>query len=296
MSMKVILPLLAAAGIAVAIVEVLHSEEVPPSVAPSGALPEAPYAEPIAGVGLLEASTENISVGSQATGVIVKIFIHVGDHVKAGDPLFELDGRELRAELGLKKAALRVAAVAVDNAKYDFEVASGLVEKQVSTVNDRDEKRFSLEKAEAAMGQADADLKATETSIDLLTVKAPVTGDILQLKVHVGEFAPASVATQPAVLIGNSSPLNVRAEFDENEAWRFKKQAAAVGYIRGNASVKIPLTFVRTEPYVVPKQSLTGASTERVDTRVLQVIYSLGQSEIPVYAGQQMDVYVDGSR
>jgi len=43
----------------------------------------------------------------------------------------------------------------------------------------------------------------------------------------------------------------------------------------------------------VPKRSLTGDSTERVDTRVLQVLYRFDRGDLPVYVGQQMDVFVE---
>jgi hypothetical protein len=59
--------------------------------------------------------------------------------------------------------------------------------------------------------------------------------------------------------------------------------------------MKTPLHFVCFEPYVVPKVSLTGDSTERVDTRVLQIIYSFDRGNLPIYVGQQMDVYIDAS-
>jgi len=50
---------------------------------------------------------------------------------------------------------------------------------------------------------------------------------------------------------------------------------------------------VRIEPFVVPKRSLTGAPTERVDTRVLQVIFKFAHDPArPVYVGQQMDLYI----
>ena len=297
MFMKVLLPLLAAAGIAVAVVEVLHSQQVVPPVAPAGAMPEAPFAQTIAGVGLVEASTENISVGSETAGVVTRIFVKIGDHVQAGVPLFELDGRALRADLALKQAAVKSAEVALENAKFDYAISEQLTSQQVNTVNDREEKRFAVEKAQAALVQAQADVTMTETNLELLTVKAPVTGQILQLKVHLGEFAPdaSSAVAQSALLLGSTTPLNVRAEFDENDAWRVRKDAAAVGFVRGNAHVKIPLTFVRFEPYVVPKVSLTGANTERVDTRVLQVIFSLEPTNLPIFAGQQMDVFIDAS-
>jgi HlyD family secretion protein len=82
---------------------------------------------------------------------------------------------------------------------------------------------------------------------------------------------------------------------DENDAWRVRPNAQAIGYLRGNNQIKAPLRFVRFEPYVVPKVSLTGDSTERVDTRVLQVIYSFERGSLPIYPGQQMDIYIDAS-
>jgi hypothetical protein len=75
---------------------------------------------------------------------------------------------------------------------------------------------------------------------------------------------------------------------------RVRSVARAVGYLKGDTSGSIPMAFVRIEPYVVPKRSLTGASTERVDTRVLQVIYRFAKApDRTVYVGQQLDLYIE---
>jgi hypothetical protein len=47
---------------------------------------------------------------------------------------------------------------------------------------------------------------------------------------------------------------------------------------------------------VIPKRSLTGQNTERVDTRVLQVIYAVQSGDLPLYVGQQVEVYVDAGK
>src|SRR5215471_4352951 len=91
-----------------------------------------------------------------------------------------------------------------------------------------------------------------------------------------------------------ANTLNVRTDIDEHEAWKVRADAAAYATIRGSSGTRIPLRFVRFEPYVVPKKSLTGDSTERVDTRVLQVIYQVDGDEVPLYVGQQLDVFIDG--
>src|SRR5688572_17226025 len=95
------------------------------------------------------------------------------------------------------------------------------------------------------------------------------------------------------MLLGNTKTLHVRVDVDENDAWRVRADAKATGYVRGNRDLRTDLKFVRIEPYVVPKRSLTGDTTERVDTRVLQVLYAFDRSELPVYVGQLMDVFID---
>src|SRR4029434_10219603 len=96
-------------------------------------------------------------------------------------------------------------------------------------------------------------------------------------------------------VLGNIDRFDVRVDVDENDAWRVatEEPRRARAYVRGNPEMSADLTFVRVEPYVIPKRSLTGESTERVDTRVLQVIYSFDRGELPVYVGQQMDVYIE---
>ncbi|RTL41049.1 MAG: HlyD family efflux transporter periplasmic adaptor subunit, partial [Rhodocyclaceae bacterium] len=150
-----------------------------------------------------------------------------------------------------------------------------------------------LESAHAAVTAAEADVKSTQIEIERLTVRAPIDGEIMQVNIRPGEFAQAGVLTTPLIKMGNLDQLYVRVNIDENDAWRFKPQTAAAASLRGNRELKTPLSFVRVEPYVTPKQSLTGASTERVDTRVLQVLYSFPRNALPAFVGQQMDVFIE---
>jgi len=116
----------------------------------------------------------------------------------------------------------------------------------------------------------------------------------LQVKLRLGEFAAAGPVSSPLILLGRLKPLHVRVDVDEHEGWRVHAGATAIGRVRGNAELKTPLSFVRFEPFVVPKKSLTGDSTERVDTRVLQVIYKVERDDLPLFVGEQLDVFIDG--
>ena len=189
----------------------------------------------------------------------------------------------------------QVAEAAWAEAKYQLELGRHLTTQRVLSVEENKNRGFAAQKAEAQLAQARAQLKSTETDLDRLTVRAPVDAEVLQVKVHLGEFAPTGLLPTPLVMLGNTDRIHVRVDVEEHEAWRVRPAAKAVAMVRGNADLKTPLTFVRFEPFVVPKRSLTGDSTERVDTRVLQVIYRIDDPNLPLFVGQQMDVFIDGS-
>jgi multidrug resistance efflux pump len=151
-----------------------------------------------------------------------------------------------------------------------------------------------IEVAKAEVLQAASQVQRVRADLERLTVVSPIDGEILQCKVRPGEYAAAGPLAQPLILLGAVTQLNVRAEVDERDALRVNQNAAVTASVRGDASHRFPLRFVRFEPFVVPKKNLTGDASERVDTRVLQVIYSLDK-DAPVRPGQQMDVFIEAN-
>ena len=95
------------------------------------------------------------------------------------------------------------------------------------------------------------------------------------------------------MVIGDLSTMHVRMDVDENDISRFKKDLPGKAITRGANKREVSLKFVRVEPYVVPKKALTGSGTERVDTRVMHVIYAIQGNDPNLYVGQQVDVYLD---
>jgi multidrug efflux pump subunit AcrA (membrane-fusion protein) len=265
------------------------------------------FADPIAAVGLIEASTENIWVGTPLGGVVERVFVTAGQTVRRGEPLFELDTRQLRAELGVRERAVtvtqarvRVAEARVDDLRRQLDFVEQVKDKRAISAEESTRRRSAVETATAELDEGRSEIAAAESQVrsvqvdlDRSVVRAPLDAEVLQVKVRVGEFAPAAATANPLILLGRSKPLHVRVDVDENEAWRVRQGAPAVGHVRGNADLKAPLQFVRFEPFVVPKRSLTGDSTERVDTRVLQVIYRVERDDVPLFVGQQLDVFID---
>jgi HlyD family secretion protein len=222
------------------------------------------------------------------------------------------------------EARVRRAQAAVDAQRDQYERAQELFKRQVVTDQEVVQKRLTLAVAQAELDQAlteDRKLKMgswakeiavaaaaveqarqrvaqSEVEIERLVVRAPRAGTILRVDVRAGEF----VGTPPGkslVVLGDTSTTHVRVSVDEHDIGRFRPGVPAIAHPRGDAARPIALAFVRVVPFVEPKRMLTGMGDERVDTRVLQVIYSVVPAAAgepaapPLYVGQQVDVQID---
>lgn len=339
-----VLPFMSLGLLAFAIWFVVQSRPGDPVVVPLAQPPRSPYAQSVAGAALVEACTENIAVGPPAAGIVFEVFVHVGDQVKTGDPLFRIDDRQIQAEWKVREAALAVVQaelhrleelprqeqVPVSEAlvsqgeatlaeKSDYlRRVKDLLAKQAATEEEYFDARqecklaeaalahaqaeldllkagawqFDKEQTRAAVARASAECDRTRTDLERLTVKALVDGEVLQVNVRPGEFV-TTFAAQPLILLGNTRQLHARVDIDENDIPRLRPGAPAMAMLKGRSGETFPLKFVRVEPFVIPKRSLTGENVERVDTRVLQVIYTIDTRGKTLYVGQQLDVFID---
>ena len=183
-------------------------------------------------------------------------------------------------ELTRKEQAVNSAKAQLEWAKADYDLLKAGAWKP------------DLAMAQAEVEQAEAMVQQTEIELDRLIVRSQVDGEVLQVNIRPGEFV-GSVPSQPFIVLGNLRKLHVRVDIDEQDIPRFVPGAPARAVLRGTPKREFPLTFVRVEPYVVPKKSLTGDNKERVDTRVLQVIYALEANTQNVYVGQQVDAFIN---
>jgi HlyD family secretion protein len=164
---------------------------------------------------------------------------------------------------------------------------------QVVSQDEADTRSDEYAVAQARLEAARAAVAQTEALIDRLTVRAPIRGTILRVNTRAGEYVTPS-ADVPPLLLGVIEEVQVRADVDEQVAPRVRAGSKAVGFLKGDTRHAIPMEFVRIEPLVTPKRNLTGLSSERVDTRVLQVIYKFPTERARgVYVGQQMDLFIE---
>ncbi|TSA34698.1 MAG: efflux RND transporter periplasmic adaptor subunit [Verrucomicrobiaceae bacterium] len=297
---------LALLGIIAVVLLVLRLRQSGPAPEPLVPPPQSPYAQSIGARGIVESTNENVRIAPSASGLVGKVAVRVGDHVKSGDLLFTMDDRDAaatvktsEAQVEVQKARLAETATLVADRKDTLDRTTQLRAKNVASFDQAQRDEFALqsaqrqyERAAADLDLARAQLNDAKVRLDLLSVRSPRDGTVLQVNIRAGEYAAVNSA-EPAILLGDVSTLQLRADVDESDAPRVRPGCKAVAYLKGSREKAIPLEFVRIEPYILPKKSLSGESTERVDTRVLQVIFRFQSPGFPIYVGQQMDVFIE---
>lgn len=217
------------------------------------------------------------------------------------------------------EAILKNAEIELAESKSQYERVQGLQGSQAISDEEINRRRFNYEQAQAKVLQRKADYEKTkagawqpdieierlqalqakakvqriEADIERTIIRAPISGTVLQIKIHEGEYPTLDSSKAAPMILGNINPLHVRVSINQFDASFFRSDAPAVAFLQGNAKVEFPLMFVSLEPYFVTKQNLTNDINEKIDTRVLQVIYCFNKEDQRIFVGQQMDVFIE---
>lgn len=151
----------------------------------------------------------------------------------------------------------------------------------------------TLAVAQNEVHQADAEIRAIGLRLERLTVRSPVRGSVLKRGVEPGQYLAPGAGAEAAIFVGDLTTLHVRARVDEEDAPLLRPGAAGVARVRGVAAENVPLEMLRIEPLALPKTNLTGANLERVDTRVVEVVFRIPKlPRAPIFPGQLVDVFI----
>ena len=365
------LPILAAGGFALTSIAVARFNTAPKTGPEPVAPPSIPFPDRVAGVGIIEPSSETIQIGAQVGGVVTKVFVEEGARVEAGAPLVEIDPRDADARIATARATVetvraqasaaaaradaakaRIAELKVKPRAEDVAESLAVVEARRASVADARGRLDRLIRvtdrgttaneqptleaavaiavaqlaeaeaklvrvkagaypeemavaegdaraaaadavaAQAQLGVAESQLRETEVAREMLVVRAPIAGTVLKLDAHVGEYKATGPNSTALLRLGDISTLHVRTDIDELDSWRFDRAGKAVATIRGGSRMQVSLRFVRVVPDVQPKKTLTGENAERIDTRVMQVIYAVENPPAFLQPGMLVDVAV----
>ena len=159
---------------------------------------------------------KSADVAFNASGVIDKIYVDINSKVKKGQKIAQLQNNDLAASVEMAKASLLDAKVALDFAKKDFER-----EQKVQHLVDEatfDRFRLANERGQAAVANAQANLKYKQTLLDNSVLYAPFDGIITDKKVEVGDVVN-SMMLKPAFTVQSSTSRKLILEFDQTN-WK----------------------------------------------------------------------------
>ena len=279
-------------GIIIGLAVIFYDERPTQSQTPP--IPELtpPYKNFIAGTGIVESRSKNIQIGSLIDGVVSQVNVESGERVKKGELLFSLDKKMIRAKITAQQADIALAKTKLQKAQHQFQIMKNFKKVSPNMVKKREytAAKDSVSQAVAALRVAKSKLKVLQNKLSLYDVQSPIDGKVLESKLAIGKYFPKN----SRLLTIGSDRLNLRVDINEYDVWKFAPNRDAVAFVRGHPKLKITLKYLYTMPFVVPKKNLTGLSTERTDTRVLQVLYALpSKIDFPLFVGQQLDVFVE---
>lgn len=290
-------------GIVSAIVMKLRPKSEPPAFTPASN----PYRNGIYANGIIESAQQsgaNVNIYPEVSGTVVKIPVSEGEQVKSGHPLLVLDDSVQRSTAASAKASIAVAEASLANtqAQYGKLAASSALDPRSVSKDALDTASNAVRSARASLELARKQYDASNALLGKYTLKARSDGAILAINTSVGSYISSqggynsyTNGYSPVIVMGNPDhSLQVRCYVDEILIQRLPDPAkiSASMSIRGT-TIKIPLKFVRFQPNVTPKIELSSQRIERVDVRVLPVIFSFEKPEnLTLYQGQLVDIYI----
>jgi macrolide-specific efflux system membrane fusion protein len=164
-----------------------------------------------------------VRVGSRVSGVLKNLHANIGDVVKKGHLLAELDPTEYQAKYNQVDAALKNARANMDYARLDLERKQSLLRKNFISQNQVDMAETAWQIAAAQFNQAEANLEYARIQLEYTKIRAPISGVIASVAIQEGETVAASFSAPTFVNIINLNRLEAWAYVDETDISRIKK-------------------------------------------------------------------------
>ncbi|RWP32771.1 efflux RND transporter periplasmic adaptor subunit [Mesorhizobium sp.] len=231
-----------------------------------------------------------VSVNARISSQIISIAVKDGQMVKAGDLLFSLDDRALKAQLARDQATLTKDQALLASATADLERAKALVARQAGTQQTYDQ-AIAAQKSAAATVDADrATIEADEIQLGFATITAPISGRLGVVSVAIGDLVTTnsgSSTSAPLVTITQMDPLRVNFNLPESDLALLHKALAAPG--------QGAVTLTRDgDPTPIGKGTLDFVDSS-VDTAsgTIAARASVPNPDLSLWPGQYVNVVLD---
>jgi RND family efflux transporter MFP subunit len=186
------------------------------------------------------------TVSAKVAGTVLRVRAQVGDRVRKGDAIVELDPTTIAIQLDQARAARKMALAVRENARADLARTEQLARADAAAPAALDKVRAGAQQAEASLEQADAQVRLLEQNLRDLVVRAPFDGVVTARMRNVGDYLVTMPPTPVATVVA-SDALEVRLSVPEGLVDPLKAGAALRGRtIPGGAPFEAKVTSVGT--------------------------------------------------
>ncbi|CAH0229085.1 efflux RND transporter periplasmic adaptor subunit [Stenotrophomonas lactitubi] len=237
-----------------------------------------------------------VSVGAQVSGRIETLHVKLGDKVKAGDPIADIDSRTQRNALLSAQAAQRTAranrdALATDLRQYELTLRrqQQLVASQLVARADFDAAKAKVDATREQITALDGEIVQRQTDVDIAQtnleytrITAPTDGTVLAVVARQGQTVNAVQSAPTIVMLGNQDVMTVYAEISEADVVHTTVGQEAFFTILGDAGRRYSSTLRDIAP---APESITNEDTSSLASPALS-----GGSRTAMYYNGQFDV------
>ena len=169
----------------------------------------------ITATGTIEPVT-SVTVGTQVSGIVSKLYVDYNSVVKKGQVIAELDKTNLTSELNTAKANLSSAQSSLSYQLANFNRYKTLYDKGLVSADDFESARLSYQQANQQVAQARENVKKAQTNLGYATITSPIDGVVLSKAVEEGQTVASSFNTPELFVIAKDlTDMRVIANIDE---------------------------------------------------------------------------------
>lgn len=237
-----------------------------------------------------------VTVGAQVSGKIEKLYVSIGQTVKMGDMIAEIDSTTQQNDVDIAKAKmssyqaqLKAAKTSLKIAKKQYQRMQSLKKQNAASTEDLENAEDGYESAMSKVAEIEASLKETEislstaeTNLGYTKITAPLDGTIVSVPVKVGQTINAAMDTPTIVQIADLNQMEIYIEISEGD----------IGNIKPGVKVTYSVLADMNKVYETTLKSIDPALTLLTDDQYTEVvdsseaIYFYGRLVVPNAGGK----------
>ncbi|MBR7017618.1 MAG: efflux RND transporter periplasmic adaptor subunit [Prevotella sp.] len=236
----------------------------------------------ITATGTIEPVT-SVTVGTQVSGIVSKLYVDYNSVVKKGQVIAELDKTNLTSELNTSKANLNSAQSSLNYQQANFNRYKTLYDKGLISADEFENARLTYQQAVQQVAQARENVKRAQTNLSYATITSPIDGVVLSKSVEEGQTVASSFNTPELFVIAKDlTDMRVIADIDE----------ADIGGVKEGQRVSFTVDAFPDDTFNGTVQQVRQEATTESNVVTYEVVISARNNDLKLKPGLTANVTI----